>query len=128
MKVEKKIDFKKDLFFEVFSLYNDFAHWNIASSDVKILSELYTLDFELKNSGAIKGYNDRMNILFSKDNKTKLIDKLGISYNTFNNSLTKLRKKGLITDNTIDEGRLFDLNKGYFTFTISFKDAKKTTS
>jgi hypothetical protein len=46
-----------------------------------------------------------------------------MSYNTFNNSLSKLRKKGLLNkDNSLNEKLLFDLSKSSFTFTIEFQN------
>jgi hypothetical protein len=121
MKVKSNINFKKDLHFNIFTYLNEFLHWDITISDLKIYSELYNIDFEMLSSGAVKNYEDRMSILFSVDTKKKIMEDLKMSYNTFNNSLSKLRKKGLITkDNTIDEKRLFNLNNLVFNFTIEY--------
>lgn len=121
MKVKSNINFKKDLHFNIFTQLNEFLHWDITISDLKIFSELYNMDFEMLASGTVKNYEDRMSILFSVDTKKKIMEDLKMSYNTFNNSLSKLRKKGLISkDNTIDEKRLFNLNNPVFSFTIEY--------
>lgn len=125
MKVRKIINIKKDLFYNVFTLQNEIFGWGLAPSELKILSELYNLDFDMKSSGKVKTYTDRMSILFSSDSKKIIMDKFKLSYNTFNNSLSKLRKKGFVVKNTIDEKRSYDLNRNTFNFNIEFmtKDA-----
>jgi predicted transcriptional regulator len=119
MKILKKLDIKEELHYQIFTLLNEMSEWGLTPSDIKILAELYNLDFNLANSG-IQPQQSRMTILFSSDTKKSIMDKFNISYNTFNNSLTKLRKKGFITKNTIDEKRLYNLNRGRFNFTIEF--------
>ena len=120
MKILKKLDIRRDLHYKIFTLLNEMSGWGIAPSDIKILAELYNLDFEMANSKQVNTYDARMAILFSTETKQAIMDKLKLSYNTFNNSLTKLRKKGFIKDNTIDERRLYNLNKNSFEFTIEF--------
>lgn len=123
MKIEHKVNIKKDLHFFIFSYLNDLRHWGITPSDIKILSELYNYDYDMASTGSVKKYEDRMAILFSTETKNKIMQDLNMSYNTFNNSLSKLRKKGLINqDNSIDERRLFNLDKESFTFTIELKN------
>lgn len=120
MKILKKLDIKEDLHYQIFTLLNEMSGWGITPSDIKILSELYNLDFEMASSGSVKSYEDRMAILFSTENKKAIMNKFNLSYNTFNNSLSKLRKKGFIDKNTIDERRLYNLNNGKFVFQIEF--------
>lgn len=125
MKVIKKINIKEDLYYHVFKWLNkDIFHWGLTDGDVKILNELYIANFEMIDT--VKESKDRMSILFSSPTKNKLIEKLNISYNTFNNSLTKLRKKGIIEGNSIDESKplMLDLNTKEFNFTITLKDVE----
>lgn len=124
MKVSKTINIKENLHFYIFTQLNELLHWEATPSDIKILSELYNMDYDMLASGNVKIYEDRMAILFSGENKQKIMDKLQMSYNTFNNSLTKLRKRGLIKENTINEKRLFNLGRDSFTFTIEFTHEK----
>jgi len=126
MKVPSKINIKRDLHFYIFNQLNELLHWDITPSDVKILAELYNMDYDMFSSGNVKVYEDRMSILFSPENKKKIMDMLNMSYNTFNNSLSKLRKKGLVNkDNTINEKRLFNLDRDTFSFTIEFTNEKE---
>jgi hypothetical protein len=119
MKIEHKLNIKKNLHLFIFSQLNELRHWELTTSDVRILSHLYNLDYEMISSGTVKKYEDRMQILFSIDTKNKMMEDLNMSYNTFNNSLTKLRKKDWISkDNTIDEKYLFNLGSDEFQFTI----------
>lgn len=123
MKIKHQLNIKKDLHFFIFSQLNELRHWDLTTSDVKILSAFYNLDFEMKSTGSIQKYEDRMSILFSMDTKNQIMKELNMSYNTFNNSLTKLRKKDKISkNNTIDERWLFDLNRENFMFTIEFEN------
>ena len=96
MKVKHKLNIKKDLHFFIFSQLNDLRHWELTPGDVKILAYLFNIDYDMKVSGEVKKYEDRMNLLFSQENKHKIMQDLGVSYNTFNNCLTRLRKKGWI--------------------------------
>lgn len=123
MKIEHKLNIKKDLHLFIFSQLNELRHWDLAPSDVRILAQLYNMDYDMVATGEVKKYEDRMKILFSIDNKNKIMEELKMSYNTFNNSLTKLRKKDWISkDNTIDEKYLFNLGVNEFKFTIDFKN------
>ncbi|MCK9429238.1 MAG: hypothetical protein M0R17_04490 [Candidatus Omnitrophica bacterium] len=123
MKIEHKLNIKKDLHLFIFSQLNELRHWDLVPSDVRILAQLYNMDYDMVATGEVKKYEDRMNILFSVENKKKIMEELKMSYNTFNNSLTKLRKKDWISkDNTIDEKYLFNLGAKEFKFIIEFKD------
>jgi len=129
MKLKHKIDIKKDLHYFIFTQLNELRRWGITSSDVKILSELYNKDYEIATLNKIENFKDRMTILFSKETKDKIISDLNMSYNTFNNSLTKLRKKGLLEkDNSLNERLLFDLGKNTFSFIIEFQDGETSNS
>lgn len=126
MKVLHPINILEDLHFELFSFLNNLRNWGLTQSDLKVLSELYNIYSEMHISQDIKNYEDRMAILFSSETKKKIMGKLSMSYNTFNNSLSKLRKKGFVNeDNTIEVKRLLDLTKNTFEFTIKFMDEKE---
>jgi len=126
MKIKHNINIKRDLHLFIFTQLNELRHWGITLSDVKILAELYNKDYDIVTQNKIENYKDRMTILFSKETKDKIISDLNMSYNTFNNSLTKLRKKGLLEkDNSLNEKLLFDLGKNTFSFIIEFQDEEK---
>jgi len=121
MKVQSKINIQRELHFYIFNQLNQLLHWGVTPSDIKILAELYNMDYDMISSGNVKVYEDRMAILFSSENKKKIMELLNMSYNTFNNSLSKLKKKDLVNkDNTINERRLFNLGRDTFSFTIEF--------
>jgi predicted transcriptional regulator len=122
MKIIKQLNIKEDLHYQIFTLLNDMYGWGISPSDIRILAELYNRDFEMASSGEVTSYESRMEILFSSKVKKEIMEKLNISYNTFNNSLSKLRRKDFISKNTINERRLYNLSKGSFSFTIEFLD------
>lgn len=126
MKVNKEINIKEDLYYHVFKwLNNDIFHWGLTDGDVKLLNGLYKANFEMLST--VKDSNDRMEILFSKRIQKNIMNDLGIAYNTFHNSLSKLRKKDIIEDNKLDESKylMFDLNTDKFNFTISLKNVSK---
>lgn len=126
MKVNKKIDIKKDLYYHVFKwLNNDIFHWGLTDGDVKILNGLYKANFEMLDK--VEDSKDRMALLFSTRVQKEIMDDLDIAYNTFHNSLSKLRKKGLIEENKLDESKplMFDLNADEFNFTITLKNEAK---
>jgi hypothetical protein len=112
------VDIQKRLHIIIFSEMNEVYSWKLSKNDLKVFAEFYNKDFELKST--ITEYKDRMVVLFSKTVKDLLIKKLKISYNTFNNSLSKLRKKGLINKNTLNEKLLFNLNTKEVILTIKF--------
>lgn len=119
MKVVNKLPFESDLHLYIFTQLNDLFHWGVTPSDLKLLAELYNADYEMLATGNVKLYTDRMAIIFSSEFKQKLMEKLGVSYNSFYNSLTRLKKKSLLNkDNTLNEKMLFNLSKDSFTFTI----------
>lgn len=123
MKVIKKIDLKNDLYYHVFKwLNNDIFHWDLPDGDIKVLSELYKANFEMLET--VKDSNDRMALLFSTRLQKKIIADLDIAYNTFHNSLTRLRKKSLIDQNSLDEATplMFNLNADEFNFTIALRN------
>lgn len=123
MKVKHKLNIKKDLHFFIFSKLNELRHWDLTPGDVKILAYLFNIDYDMKVSGEVKKYEDRMKLLFSQETKNRIMQDLGVSYNTFNNCLTRLRKKDWISkDNTIDEKFLFNLDLNTFLFTIEFEN------
>lgn len=126
MKIKHNINIKRDLHYFIFTQLNELRRWGLTPSDVKILSALYNKDYELKVINGVGNFKDRMTILFSKETKDEIISNLKISYNAFNNSLTKLRKKGSIeSDNSLNEKLLFDLGKETFSFILEFQNEEK---
>ena len=118
MLIKKSINFKESLNYKVFTLLKHQMNWKLSDNEVKVLAALYNEDFAL--STKVLDVDIRMKTLFSKEVKKIIIDKINISYNTLNNALTVLRKEGFITNNSINEQYLFDINKTKFQFTIEF--------
>jgi len=102
---------------------NEVHSWNLSGNDLKVLSAFYNKDFELLQS--ITDYTARMLVLFSKATKDTLIHDTALSYNTFNNSLSKLRKKGIINRSMLHEQLLFNLDSDEFNITIKIKDESR---
>jgi hypothetical protein len=124
MQIKKSILFKDELHYKIFNLINaNISTWNLSENEIKVLSSFYNKDFELLTK--IKDYDLRMKILFDKKNKDEISNQYNLSYNTFNNVLTSLRKKNFIKDNTIDEKYLQDLNKKEIVFSILFLDENR---
>jgi hypothetical protein len=120
MKVKYYTDIKNNLHFLVFDTFNKAYKWGLHPNDIKILAEFYNLDYFLVKQ--VPTYQDRMTILFSKDSKDAIYKKLNMSYNTFNNSLVRLRKKGLLGRNEIIEKYLLDLGKDEFNIVLNVVD------
>lgn len=117
MKVKYYTNIQDNLHFLIFDTFNKAYDWGLHPTDIKVLAELYNMDYFLLQD--IKSYKDRMTVLFSKESKAAIFAKLKISYNTFNNSLTRLRKKDIIEDNSLEEKYLFDLTKQEFEITLN---------
>ena len=121
MTLTYNVDIQKHLHYIIFKEMNEIRSWNLSGNDLKIFAAFYNKDFELLHT--IPEYESRMLILFSKEIKDALMTELNVSYNTFNNSLSKLRKKGLIKGNFLIEKLLFDLNSTEFSIIIKLKHA-----
>lgn len=126
MKVRAECNIKEELHLKIFSQLNDLRSWGVSPCDLKILASLYDMDFDILNSNSIQDYNSRMTVIFSKESKKILMEKLKMSYNTFNNGLSRLRKKGFIKKgNSLDEKLLFNLNTNVFSFTIEYLNGEE---
>jgi len=119
MTFKYNVDIQKHLHYIVFKNLNEIRSWGLSKNDLRVLATFYNKDFELLTS--IPDYNSRMVVLFSKEVKDSLIKEMNISYNTFNNSLSKLRRKGLIEGNFLPEQLLFNLNKPEFNLILKLK-------
>lgn len=125
MEVKKKINIEKDLYYHILRWLNyDIFFWGLSEGDIKIFSEIYKKNNFIRES--VSKEKERMTILFSKETLQDIQKNLNISYNTFHNSLSKLRKKGLIVNNNIDD-RIFPkkLNPNEFTFTIKITNIEE---
>ena len=119
------VDIQKQLHYIIFKEMNEIRSWGLSRNDLKVMASFYNKGFELLTS--IPSYNERMLVLFSKETKNGLIKDSAISYNTFNNSLSKLRKKGLIKGNFLHENLLFNLNRDTFDLTIRLVNEPEVT-
>ena len=125
MEVRKRINISKDLYYHILRWLNyDIFSWGLSEGDVKIFSEIYKKNNAIRLN--VSGEKERMTILFSKEILRDIQEDLNISYNTFHNSLSKLRRKGLIVNNSIDD-RIFPkkLNPDEFIFTIKMTNIKE---
>jgi predicted transcriptional regulator len=121
MLIKRKTNIKKNLHYKILELFNSYVYmWNLSETEVKVFAALYDKLFEIKKT--VSDIKIRMNVLFSKESKTEIITNLNISYNTFNNALTTLRKKGFIKNNTLDEKLCFDIHSKEFKITIHYID------
>ncbi len=125
MILKYSVDIKKNLHYIIFKNLNEISSWGLSKNDLKVFAAFYNKDFELLKS--ISVYRDRMVVLFSKDVKDILIKDINISYNTFNNSLSKLRRKGLIEGTDLHEQWLFDLDKLEFNLIIKLEHEPQIT-
>lgn len=109
---------KEDAYTKIYGIINDINGWKLSEMDIKVFSKLlYTLN---QISTKVNDPKLRQTMLFSKEMKKEVVESLGTTYNSFMNSLTRLRKIGLIIDNTIDEKFAVNIDKGNFKLTIQF--------
>lgn len=109
---------KEKIYKKLFSYLAIENNWNLTSTDLDIANELFLMNYSLLNT--MKDFDLRMDKLFSKETKDNLYTKLNLSYNTFNNSLTKLRKIGLIQYNKLHKNiSNINIDKGEITLTIN---------
>ncbi len=94
-------NFNTELHLTIFKVLNIIFKWGLTVNDLKALSILYDKNEELRIN--ILDHKNRMAVLFSSDTRKELISKLNIPYNSFNNSLLNLRKKGFIEKNSLIE-------------------------
>lgn len=125
MTIIYNVDIQKHLHYIIFKEMNEIRSWGLSRNDLKVFAAFYNKDFELLPT--IPQYDARMLVLFSKETKDSLIDSISVSYNTFNNSLSKLRKKGLIKGNFLIEKLLFDISSDEFKLTIKLKHAPEVS-
>jgi len=97
------IDIKEELHLSLFKILNIIFKWKLKESDIKVLAALYDKNEELRETTSL--HEDRMTILFSSKVRKELISKIGLSYNSFNNNLFFLRKKGFIEDKNLIVGK-----------------------
>lgn len=90
---------KENTYLELFKILNSVQGLELAKKDLEVANALYNRNIEL--TPTISDFKARMVFLLSKDSKKELYTKLNTSYSIFNNSLTKLRKAGLIVDNEL---------------------------
>lgn len=107
------------IYYKAYSIVNNTRGWGLKNQDILIFGELLNKIVELKKT--VSAYHTRMLILFNKETKKEIINKLGINYNSFMNSITKLRKIGLIEEgNLIDEDYAFDIKNNHYIIEIQY--------
>ena len=112
-----KINSNKDKVYDIIFKHLSIEYeWKLSNTDLKVLSSFYTENNNLFYK--IKSYDERMVVLFSTDSKKRLATLCKISYAAFMNSVTNIRKEGLITENLLDKQFMFDINKKSFTFAL----------
>lgn len=113
------VDTKQNLRYIIFSFMNDIHSWNLSRNDIKVFTAFHNKDVELKKT--IDNHSDRMVIIFSKQIKDIIIKETALSYNTFNNSLSKLRKKQLINKNSLYSQLSFNVDKNEIDIKLKAK-------
>ncbi len=87
--------------------------------DMRVFGEMLNKIYELKKT--ITDSNKIRDIIFSKSSKDEVVATLATSYNSLMNSLTRLRKIGLIDQNNIiDPNYAFNKDKTSFNMKIQF--------
>ncbi len=84
---------------KLFELFKILYNWELNNTDLLVANKLYN-ESKVLNAN-IKDFDNKMTTLFSSKHKENMMKDLGLSYNNFNNSLTKLRKCKLVLDNTL---------------------------
>jgi hypothetical protein len=124
MKINKNLN-RDDVYYNVYKVVSLINEWNMPDLDLRIFGELLNRYDYLKHK-----YDDQDTIstlILTKEIKTRLISKLGTSYNSFMNSITKLRKLGLIDKRAVPLRKFSFLNaKEHCNFTIQFYYGRKT--
>jgi len=120
MVIRYDTDIKTKLHLFIFAVLNSMRGWGLNNTDLKVLASLYNKDFELMKQ--YPEYSDRMVKLFSKEGKEDLMKSSGTSYFVLGNSLSKLRKKGFIKANMLEEKLLLNLDKDEFNLTVKIRN------
>lgn len=88
----------------------------LAEKDLKVYSEILKYFYKYKNTKE----DLRWKMIFDYDTKLSMQENLGLSYASFSNSLTKLRKHGIIINGRVKEALLFKPDKdNVITFKFS---------
>lgn len=104
MKIKLNTSIDK-FYYDVFNIMNN-NFLKLKQQELSVISSLYQKNLELLSK--IKDEQLRMKILFSKEVKDELCEKLNVSYNSFMNNLSSLRKKDFIRDNKLNSKLFFN--------------------
>jgi hypothetical protein len=94
LNVDAENKYKK--LFELFKILYDL---DLNNTDILVANKLYN-ESKILNKTIID-FDNKMTTLFSSKHKDNMMKELGLSYNNFNNSLTKLRKCKLVVNNAL---------------------------
>ena len=110
---------KQEQYYLVYKIISTVNDWDITDGDLKVLSKLLyeynelLLRFEQVQANAL---------LFDRTIKLRIIDELKTTYNSFANSLTRLKKLGFLSkDNTIDPKFLLIKIAPTMNLTVQFR-------
>jgi len=123
MVITKKIETKKDFYITFLELLTVSKGFNVTSNDIKVLAHLYTKHDDLFNDFMKEGGDlDKVRIkigkyILSTEIRKEISKSIKISTQSFNNSISKLRKEGII-----DGSMLFYF--GLSLHTYMYKNAK----
>jgi hypothetical protein len=115
MKIPLKIE-KNEVYATVYKILSDLRDWKLTKQDIKVFSTLLMKTTELAKT--VPDKNMRMKLLFDKGTKKELISSIGTTYHSFANSLTRLKKIGLVGENSIDERYAFNIDRTAFNVII----------
>lgn len=107
---------KEKFFRQYLELIKIFHPFNkLRPRELDVLSELMRLNNEYQNLA----YRDRWKLILHYESRQAIKAKFNISDAVFNNTLSALRKKGLLVDNKVPEDYLLTIGKE-FDFRIKF--------
>lgn len=92
-----KTKFDAEFLLTILLVFKSAYNWDMDRKDLRVLAYLHARDNELTDT--IKDSATRSILIFTKESKEKIYTKMGISYNSFNNGLSNLRKFNLIQNN-----------------------------
>lgn len=84
--------------------------------ELDVLAEIMYQNYENRN---IKDFNKRQILIFSTETRLLMQENLGMKEGSFNDYLSKLRRKGVIKDNKL-LGFLNIIPEGNYSFNINF--------
>lgn len=129
--MKKQFNLKAENKIQIFQIWLASINWTLGKnqlteSELEILSYFLYYNDKYKS---IQDYNVRMDLLFSTTVKTKIKEEFGISTHKMETYLNKLRKKGIIINNSLDPKLvIYPDSNIQVTFSCSLNSVEITSS